>query len=102
MLLADKANQYIDSKEPWILIKKEGNEEQVQSICTTAINLFRILTIMLSPVIPGFTQVAKDFLNEQETNWHSINDPLLSKKVNKFKPIITRIDENHINNLMGN
>ena len=102
MSLADKANQYVDSKEPWILIKKEGNEEQVQSICTTAINLFRILTIMLSPVIPGFTQVAKDFLNEQETNWHSINDPLLSKKVKKFKPIITRIDENHINNLIGN
>ena len=58
MSLADKANQYVDSKQPWVLIKEEGKEELVQSICTTSINLFRILTVMLHPVIPGFTNTA--------------------------------------------
>ena len=102
MSLADKANRYVDSKEPWVLVKEKGNEDVVLSICTTAINLFRILTIMLSPVIPGFTKIAHEFLNEEEISWSDINNPLLGKKINSFKPIITRIDESHINNLLGN
>ena len=102
MSLADKANRYVDSKEPWVLVKEKGNEDLVLSICTTAINLFRILTIMLSPVIPGFTKIAHEFLNEEEISWSDINNPLLGKKINSFKPIITRIDESHINNLLGN
>ena len=102
MSLADKANQYVDSKEPWVLIKEEGNEAVVLSICTTALNLFRILTIMLNPVVPGFTKIAQEFLNEDEISWNSIGSPLLNKKIKIFKPIITRIDETHINNLLGN
>ena len=102
MSLADKANQYVDSKEPWVLIKEKGNEAVVLSICTTALNLFRILTIMLTPVVPGFTKIAQEFLNEDEISWHSIGSPLLNKKIKIFKPIITRIDETHINNLLGN
>ncbi len=102
MSLADKANRYVDSKEPWVLVKEKGNEAEVLSICTTAINLFRVLTIMLNPVIPGFTKIAHEFLNEEEISWSDINNPLLGKKINTFRPIITRIDESHINNLLGN
>jgi methionyl-tRNA synthetase len=102
MSLADKANQYVDSKEPWVLIKQEGNEQAVQSICTTAINLFRILTIMLHPVIPGFTNQATDFLNEKDISWGSINKALLGTSINTFKPIIKRIEEEQISNLLGN
>ena len=102
MSLADKANQYVDSKEPWVLTKQEGNEQAVQSICTTAINLFRILTIMLHPIIPGFTDQATDFLNEKDISWGSINKALLGTSINTFKPIIMRIEEEQISNLLGN
>ena len=101
MSLADKANQYVDSKQPWVLIKEEGKEELVQSICTTSINLFRILTVMLHPVIPGFTNTALNFLNEEEITWDSIDTPLLGCEVNDFEPIVTRIDEKQINQLLG-
>ena len=102
MSLADKANQYIDSKEPWVLIKDEGNKDLVHAICTTSLNLFRIITIMLHPVIPGFTNKAFEFLNENNISWENMETPLTGCKINEFSPIITRIDENHINNLLGN
>ena len=101
MFLADRANQYIDSKEPWVLIKDENNKDIVHSICTTSLNLFRIITIMLQPVIPGFTKKALEFLNETDTSWESMKSPLTGCKINDFNPIITRIDEDHINNLLG-
>ncbi|MGB0213801.1 class I tRNA ligase family protein, partial [Algiphilus sp.] len=42
MALADKANQYVATKEPWKLAKQEGSDAQLQAICTTALNLFRL------------------------------------------------------------
>tara|TARA_B100001559_G_scaffold247161_1_gene210379 strand:- start:10671 stop:12320 length:1650 start_codon:yes stop_codon:yes gene_type:complete len=102
MSLADKANQYIDTKQPWVLIKDENNKELVHAICTTSLNLFRIITILLQPVIPGFTQKAFEFLNEDNISWKSMETPLTGCKINEFSPIVTRIDENHINNLLGN
>ena len=101
MALADRANQYFDSKKPWILIKEEGQEESVHSICTTALNLFRILTIVLSPILPNFTQNSFDFLNMTEISWKSLKTPLLGSKVNEFKPIILRIEDDQINSLLG-
>ena len=101
MSLADKANQYVDSKQPWVLIKEEGKEELVQSICTTSINLFRILTVMLHPVIPGFTNTALNFLNEEEITWDSIDTPLLGCEVNDFEPIVIRIDDKQVSQLLG-
>ena len=102
MLLADKANQYVDSKQPWVLIKDKGNEELVQSICTTSLNLFRILTIMLQPVIPGFVDKSLRFLKEDKIEWNSINKTLLNCKIDNFEAIVTRIDDNHLDKLMGN
>ena len=101
MSLADRANQYIDSKEPWVLIKDENNKDKVHSICTTSLNLFRIITIMLQPVIPGFTKKAFVFLNETNISWKSMESPLTGCKINDFNPIITRIDEDQINKLLG-
>ena len=102
MSLADKANQYVDSKQPWILIKENGNENLVQSICTTSVNLFRVLTIMLMPIIPGFTKNALEFLNETELSWQDIDNPLLDCNIEDFKAIITRIDDSQINKLLEN
>ena len=101
MSLADRANQYIDLKEPWVLIKDKNNRDKVHSICTTSLNLFRIITIMLQPVIPGFTKKAFVFLNETNTSWKSMESPLTGCKINDFNPIITRIDEDQINKLLG-
>ena len=102
MSLADKANQYIDSKQPWILIKENGNEELVQAICTTSVNLFRVLTIMLMPIVPGFTKNALEFLNEKELFWHDIDKPLLDYNVKDFRAIVTRIEDSQINKLLEN
>ena len=102
MLLADKANQYVDSKQPWVLIKEKGNEKLVHSICTTSLNLFRILTIMLQPVIPGFVDKSLRFLKEDKIEWNSINKTLLNCKIDNFEAIVTRIDDNHLDKLLGN
>jgi hypothetical protein len=39
MALADKANQYIDEKKPWLIAKEEGKDQELHDICSMGINL---------------------------------------------------------------
>ena len=52
MALADDVNAWIADVAPWQLAKHEDSLAQVQPICTTAINAFRLLTLYLQPVMP--------------------------------------------------
>ena len=96
MKLADKANQYIDDKKPWQLIKEEGREQEVHEITSLAINLFRVLMTYLKPVLPEMAKQSEAFLNIDSLNWDAIKSPLLSHRINKFKPLMTRIEDEQI------
>ena len=95
MALADQANQYIADKEPWVLAKQEGSEQQVQDICSTGLNMFRILMIYLKPVLPMMTENGAKFLND-DLSWSKLNIPLVSHGIEKFKPLMTRIEASQI------
>ena len=100
MALADLANQYIDEKQPWVLIKDENRQQEVQGICSLGINLFRALITYLKPVLPELAEKSEAFLNAGELNWDSVATPLLSHKINKFKPLMTRIEEDKVNAML--
>lgn len=91
MALADIANQYIADQEPWALAKQEGTEQQVQDICSTGLNLFRMLMIYLQPIVPDMTAAAGNFLYTPMT-WQDLEAPLVGHQINKFKPLMTRIE----------
>ena len=92
MMLADKANQYIAEKEPWKLIKTEGGEAETKAICSVALNMFRLLSIYLKPVLPELSKNVEQFLNIDSMNWSDHQNLLLDHKINKFKPLMQRID----------
>ena len=96
MKLADKANQYIDDKKPWQLAKEEGKMQEVHEITSLAINLFRVLMTYLKPVLPEMAEKSEAFLNTDSLNWNDIKSPLLGHQINKFKPLMTRIEDEQI------
>lgn len=100
MHIADKANQYIDAAEPWVLAKQEGKEQEVQDCCTMGINLFRVIISYLAPVLPQVAEDAAKFMNIENFNWDAIQQPLLDHKINKFKPLMQRVDEDKVNALI--
>lgn len=96
MQCADKANEYIDSKKPWAMAKEEGREQEVHDVCTVALNIFRQLMVYLAPVLPELTDNAKAFLNIDDLSFASRHELLLDHKINKFKPLMQRIDQDQI------
>ncbi len=100
MKLADRANQYIDEHKPWVLAKTPETLPDVQGICTEGLNLFRILLIYLKPVLPGLAADAERFLGVEPMNWNAVYSPLLGTNINKFKPLLTRIDEQAVQRMI--
>lgn len=93
MALADKANQYIADMAPWVAIKEADRETEVHQVCSTGINLFRVLMTWLAPVIPFTARKAEEFLNTDLNDWSASKEPLTDHVINKFKPLISRIEE---------
>ena len=96
MALADKANQYIDEKKPWLLAKQEGKDAELLDVCSMGINLFRLLAAFLKPVIPALAENAESFLNIDSQAWPADAQPLLNHAINDFKPLMTRVEADKI------
>ena len=96
MTLADNANRYIDEHKPWVLAKEEGQEDQVQQVCSDGLNMFRLLVIYLKPVVPQLVEAAESFLNVDPLCWDDRHHLLQGHSINKFKPLMTRIEADQI------
>lgn len=92
MTLADRANLYIDQQKPWLLAKNPERAAEVHGVCTQAINLFRVLVMLLKPVLPELATKAEEFLGGNELCWEDVQRPLLGSKVNNYEALATRID----------
>lgn len=92
MALADKANQFVNDEEPWVKIKDQTLFEEVQQVSSVAINLFKILSIYLKPAIPSIASQVEAFLNIDELKWSDVSTTLQDHRINKFKPMVQRID----------
>ncbi|MBU2570491.1 MAG: methionine--tRNA ligase [Gammaproteobacteria bacterium] len=96
MALADRANQYIDEKKPWLIAKEEGRDEELHEICSMGINLFRLLIVYLKPVVPAMAHQAEIFLNLEPEAWPDKAEPLLDHQIDVFRPLMTRVDSDKI------
>ena len=96
MALADKANRYIDENKPWVMIKDESKIDEVQLVCTQGLNMFRSLMVYLTPVIPAVAEGARAFLGEESWCWGDASTPLLGSRINKFLPLLTRVEVDHV------
>lgn len=96
MALADLANQFIDENKPWELIKNKENSAKVQEVCTTALNLFRVLSLYLKPILPKLVENVEVFLNIEPLTYQNINEPLLNHTIKPYQPLMQRIDPNQI------
>jgi methionyl-tRNA synthetase len=92
MALADDVNAWIAEVAPWQLAKNEATLPDVQPICTTAINAFRLLVLYLKPVMPTLSDKVQHFLQVDRLDYESLNHTLLDHQIEAFTPLITRIE----------
>ena len=92
MALADRANQYIDERKPWILAKKPDADVEIVAVCTQGLNLFRALIVYLKPIVPALAARAEALLAAGELRWQDAATPLLGVRIAKFEALLTRVE----------
>ena len=93
MKMADEVNKYINENEPW-----KSSEEKAVEVSSTAINCFRVISILLNPVLPTLTSKALEVFNDSSTNdFNNIKGYLVDTKINPYKPLLKRLEKAKIN-----
>ena len=93
MLLCDKVNSYVDANKPWELAKKEGMDARLHDVCTTCIEAFRILTIYLSPILPGVAAEVANFLIVPPERFADVVKPLgAGHQIGVYQHLMQRVD----------
>ena len=97
MRLADLANQYVDERKPWELSKRAGADAELREVCSTALNLFRLLTIYLKPVLPATAAQAERFLNLAALGWNDARGLLPEgHRINEYRHLLGRVEQKQL------
>lgn len=104
MEIADVINQYVDENKPWILAKDETRTAELHDVCTTALILFRQLTILLAPVLPQVAARVTEFLGDSELSWADttgagVVEPMLGRTIGAYNHLMQRVDAKMVENL---
>jgi methionyl-tRNA synthetase len=100
MHLADLANQYIDERKPWELAKRAGAEAELAEVCSTAVDLFRLLTIYLKPVLPDTAAQAERFLAVAPLAWSDAAELLpAGHRIGEYRHLLGRVEQKQLDQL---
>lgn len=97
MRLADVANGFVAEKAPWVMAKQEGQDAALQEVCSDALEMFRLLTLYLKPVLPKLAGEIEQFLNIAPLSWDAVATSLTTQhRINAYEHLITRVDTKQI------
>ncbi|MFD0929873.1 methionine--tRNA ligase [Methylophilus glucosoxydans] len=96
MKLTDAANGYVAEAAPWVVAKDESKAAELHTICSNALEMFRLLTIYLKPVLPNIASAVEAFLNVPALQWSHVNQGLAAQTIQAYSHMVTRLEAKQI------
>ena len=101
MVLADQTNQYFDNAKPWELARDPARAAGALAVSSDCLEDFRVLTVLMKPVLPALAAKAEAFLNLPPQTWADIARPLPDgHRINDYAHLMNRIDPKQIDALI--
>jgi len=101
MEAADAANAYIAQNAPWELAKDAQNDARLAEVCTVSLNVFRLLTIYLKPVLPKVAEAVEQFLRIPPLQWQDSQQLLENHIIGSYEHLMTRAEAKQLDALLG-
>lgn len=96
MKLTDAANAYVAEAAPWVVAKDDSKAAELHAICSNALEMFRLLTIYLKPVLPNIAAAVEAFLNVQPLQWGDVTQGLDAQTIQPYNHMVTRLEGKQI------
>jgi methionyl-tRNA synthetase len=99
MAFADWVNQYFDANQPWVLAKDPAKAAHLQDVCSRALYGFKLLSVLLAPVLPQLAErVARELFGlERAFMWSDAT--VLPERINSYQHLMTRVDPKQLDAL---
>ncbi len=92
MAAADRVNTAFDHAAPWKLAK-EGKADEAAAVGSYCLELFKLLTACLKPVLPELAAQAEAFLQCEPLDWTNAATPMgAGHQVGDYKHLMQRVD----------
>ncbi|MDA8382610.1 MAG: methionine--tRNA ligase [Betaproteobacteria bacterium] len=102
MAAADRVNAYVDAQKPWELAKDPSHADALHEVASTAIQVFRLLTLFLKPCLPHLAQAVETFLRIPPLAWSDAAE-LLSPGhiIGEYQHLMVRVEPQQIAALLA-
>ena len=94
--IADLVNGYIAAKAPWLIAKDDSRRDELQQVCTLALNGFRLLASLLKPILPATVAAAEQFIAAPIGSFDDARRTLFGHTIQPFESLLGRIDPKHV------
>ena len=101
MDFADWINQYFDRERPWILARDPGKAAHLQDVCSRALYGFKVLSVLLAPVLPAVAErVARELFGmDRAFVWSDAE--VLPERISPYQHLMTRVDPRQLDALFA-
>ncbi|MGP1718502.1 MAG: methionine--tRNA ligase [Methylophilus sp.] len=96
MKLTDAANAYVAEAAPWVVAKDDSKAPELHAICSNALEMFRLLTIYLKPVLPNIAAAVEAFFDVAPLQWGDAAYGLGSQTIQPYAHMVTRLEGKQI------
>jgi methionyl-tRNA synthetase len=101
MALADRANEYVDQKQPWKLAKEPEQAHLLREVCSVCLNLYWQLIVYLAPILPVLAEKSATLLGRPVSSWKDASIHLLGTRIGAFTPLLQRVDPARVEALLA-
>jgi methionyl-tRNA synthetase len=99
MAYADRINRDFDARQPWVLAKEPARAAELQEVCSRALYGFKVLSVLLAPVLPeATTRAAKELFGLDDVfTWGDAQ--VLPLRIHAYRHLMTRVDPKQLDAL---
>jgi methionyl-tRNA synthetase len=99
MALADRVNQEFDAHKPWVLARDKRRAGELQDVCSRALHAFKLLSVLLAPVLPAVTERVARQLFGLDRGFLWSDAQVLPERINPYEHLMTRVDPKQLDAL---
>ena len=99
--LAEEINRRTQEVRPWELAKDKNRHAELHRALSSALQAFRLLVVVLKPILPQFAAAAESFLSIPPLTWSDLDSRMAAgHRIGEFRHLMHRVEKKQIDSLI--
>lgn len=97
--LAGHVNDYLQEHKPWKLVQEDVS--RAATVCTGALNAFKILATLIQPILPVFSSKFADLLGVPSLTWANLDEAIENSPASPYEHLVQRVERSRVDAMIS-